>query len=129
MSIISTTTYPAIFTAMRHIDLSNGRINRLEPARDEIEVPVDEQSLVEIEGALSQLTPDELEAFADGDEAVDMADCVDPGFMRNWYYVADDGSFQPVTIGRPQTWGGGWVLLRVSRYHGGRAMRWSSNLY
>jgi hypothetical protein len=32
--------------------------------------------------------------------AVDMEDCEDPGVMRKWLYVDDDGELQPVTIGR-----------------------------
>lgn len=37
---------------------------------------------------------------------VDMADCIDPGVMRKWFYVADDGELQPVTIGPQERWHG-----------------------
>ena len=34
--------------------------------------------------------------------AVDMADCDLDYVMRNWLYVADDGTLQPVTIGKQE---------------------------
>ncbi len=30
---------------------------------------------------------------------IDMADCIDPGVLRKWFYVDDNGDIQPVTIG------------------------------
>jgi hypothetical protein len=34
--------------------------------------------------------------------ATDMADCDDPGVMRQWLYVDDDGTLHPVTIGNQE---------------------------
>src|ERR1700719_33196 len=33
---------------------------------------------------------------------VDMADCIDPGVLRKWFYVDDNGDIQPVTIGKQE---------------------------
>lgn len=38
---------------------------------------------------------------------VDMADCIDPGVMRKWFYVDDDGDIQPVTIGKQERFNSG----------------------
>lgn len=45
---------------------------------------------------LRQITEDQIS------RAVDMADCEDPGILRKWLYLDDDGELKPVIIGQQE---------------------------
>jgi len=60
-------TYPNLFKALQQVDLENGAINRLEPAREVYEV-ISPFTLKQVEKALGQLSPVLFETFCQGCE-------------------------------------------------------------
>lgn len=63
--------FPLLFKAVLSIELDNGMINRLEPARDEYDLPIHDAEIVlpKVETALASLTGEQLETLCTGEES------------------------------------------------------------
>lgn len=65
--IITSESHPLTFKALREIDLDNGMINRLEPAKESYEIPYPYTQILEAtEEALAVLSPADFNTFCCG---------------------------------------------------------------
>lgn len=67
--IVTDQSHPALFRAFQNVDLDNGVINRLEPARVLYEVPSQYEGLVaDAEHALASLSDEDMDTACAGEQ-------------------------------------------------------------
>lgn len=67
MTAVTEKSHPAVFRAFRAIELDNGMINRLEPARKAYDVPFSHKHMLpEVEVFLAGFSESDLDEFCNG---------------------------------------------------------------